>query len=261
MKAAVATLLLALTAEASVTRPNSYSRKILANANYRHAHKYGQGGADYIIAHQHARAKLNEEMGRELTRIEKHRLYKKKDKKAEVEEIDGKKYYNVDGRQLDASKKSTELVAFFFELQFAQGSEFNSCTLCATELAETTEDMTSAFNNINLNTWFTATVYLGNHWLANFFALFEYCDLYQVLTPFSAMFPSDFADWTTYDISGISQTVSRFGTAGIAEAPKINKKMKKAKKEKDYMAVGMLQAEIFQLYFAISLDANSIQSD
>jgi hypothetical protein len=125
--------------------------------------------------------------------------------------------------------------------------------LCSTELAETKSQISEVWEDISINTWFTGTFYLGNHYAANSMALFEYCDLYQTFSSFNSFFPEEYADWQTYDVAGASQTLTRFIAVASIDLPDIKKLKKEAEAEGDALAKGALNGEIFSLLFSFQI--------
>ena len=247
MKSAAATLLLALATVSEAGMPNAYSRRILNSANNRHHIKYGYGGADFIQAHNSANAHMRLMKGKKLSANQKLMANN-------VVFVDGEKMYKIGGKYFDAGSKYTETIAFFYEMQFMGGEAFNSCTLCATELVETSEDIDETVKNFEFSEWFNVVAYYPNHYAANSMAIYEYCDFQQIFVGSMQFFPTDYSDWTTYNVAGISQTLTTWGTAAFSEAVPLQADLAFAAKSGDYMAVGQYSGAIFKMFFSFSLD-------
>jgi len=243
--AAVALLGFATESDALI---NSFSRKILNSANNRHHIKYGHNGVDYIEAHETSKYRHRHARGKKLKSSQHSML------QSNIESVDGVINYVVGGKRFNAQDKSNKLISFLFELQFDSADEaFNSCTLVGTEMVEVRNNAKQAFDEFSINNWSIALMYLPTHEVANSMALYEYCNFSQVLNVATPFTPSDFADWQTYDLAGMGNTMVRSIYAGVVTAKPMKKERDFAKKQKDALAEGTYAAKIFMTYFAFEL--------
>ena len=218
--AAVALMGFASEAEARI---NSYSRSVLHQANTRHHIKYGQGGADYIEAHETALYSHKHRLGKTL-KSSQHAMLTKN-----IKNEDGKVVYVVNGKEFDAEDPNNKLISFLYELQFDKEGAFDSCALVGTEMVEVKNNIERVFKDFQFEDWFIGVAYLPTHTVFNSLALSEYCNfgsLADSITPFT---PVDAADWKTYDIAGMTNTISRTAFAGLVDTKKYRKELEFAR--------------------------------
>ena len=120
---------------------NMQSRSILNMANQRHHIKYGQGGADYIEAHETSLYSHKHRLGKTL-RNSQHAMLKKN-----IKEEDGEVVYVVNGKEFLASDPSNKLISFLYELQFDKEGSFDSCPMVGTEMVEVNNNMKAVWSN------------------------------------------------------------------------------------------------------------------
>jgi hypothetical protein len=242
--AAVALLGFASEAEARI---NSYSRSVLNQANNRHHVKYGQGGADYIEAHETALYNHKHKLGKTL-KSSQHAMLR-----SNIKNEDGQVIYVVNGKEFAADDASNKLISFLYELQFDKEGAFDSCALVGTEMVEVTNNIKDVYSDFQFQDWFIGVAYLPSHTVFNSLALTEYCNfgsLADSITPFT---PTDASDWKTYDIPGMTNTITRTAFAGLVDTKKYRKELEFARQSGDSMAVGTFAAKVFKIFTAFEL--------
>jgi hypothetical protein len=226
--------------------PSSYSKMVLNRAFDNHHYEYGVGGADFAEAFRTSRAERKQHRGKAL-KTHEHQLM------SNIKEKNGKKYYYVNGQYFSASASSTGLIAFFFSMQFDANEEFNSCTLCATDMAKTAGYYVADAKPFKYEKMYNLIVYDTIHMAGNFSALYEYCDLYRMIQFAANILPSDFSDGTaileSYDWGALGQTLTRTITAFAVDLVDEFEDLKFAEASLDYMMIGDLSGQIFEIVF------------